>query len=465
MGAMAFRALLFSTSSETNAAMAAACESATIRAEVCSDIFTAIEKGKTQAFSCVIADWADQPEASFLLKRARESAPNRGTVAIAIVDREPTAAEMRDNRLGFLIYRPISAEEADAVLAKASEQMQPSSAEDAAESPAGDDDASSAASSAVSAGADAPEYSQQDPPAGSPEANAAHDGDSGQGGDGGIATAEDEEEPRQRRHAIGFRKVSAAVLVLTAVFCLWRSREAIEYLSRTPEGRFRVLRESVAALFYMNQPGALPVGSPGSDAQQDAYFSRAPSSNAQTPALGVVATESTLIETRIPLPKASDFPLPEPVFEHQEAAPIRVQRAAIPESMRNSPPIAPPVVVTVNPAQMMPVSAPQPQPAMQQFSEPVAVSEEAARALLVHTVDPVYPPEGLAQKLHGAVILQTLIGRDGSVEDLKIVRGYFILGRAAIAAVKQWRFQPYILNGHAASTQTTITINFSYPPG
>ena len=77
---------------------------------------------------------------------------------------------MRDNRLGFLIYRPISAEEADAVLAKASEQMQPSSAEDAAESPAGDDDASSAASSAVSAGADAPEYSQQDPPAGSPEA-------------------------------------------------------------------------------------------------------------------------------------------------------------------------------------------------------------------------------------------------------------------------------------------------------
>jgi protein TonB len=102
---------------------------------------------------------------------------------------------------------------------------------------------------------------------------------------------------------------------------------------------------------------------------------------------------------------------------------------------------------------------------MQQFSEPVAVSEEAARALLVHAVDPVYPPEGQAQKLHGAVVLQALIGRDGNVEDLKIVRGYFILGRAAIAAVKQWRFQPYILNGHAASTQTTITINFSYPPG
>jgi protein TonB len=121
-------------------------------------------------------------------------------------------------------------------------------------------------------------------------------------------------------------------------------------------------------------------------------------------------------------------------------------------------------VVTVNPAQMMPVSIPQPQP-VQQFTEPVALSEEAARALLVHIVNPLYPPEALAQKLHGPVVLQAVIGRDGSVEDLKIVRGYFILGRAAIAAVKQWRFQPYSLSGHAAATQTVITINFSYPPG
>ncbi len=171
------------------------------------------------------------------------------------------------------------------------------------------------------------------------------------------------------------------------------------------------------------------------------------------------------MEARIPLPKAPDFPLPVPVLEHKDAAPIRRQRAEIPESMRNSAPIARPVVVTMNPAQMMPVSSPQLQPAIRQVIEPVAVSEEAARALLVHTVNPVYPPEALAQKLHGPVVLQAVIGRNGSVEDLKIVRGYFVLGRAAIAAVKQWRFQPYSLNGHAAATQTVITINFNYPPG
>ena len=80
-------------------------------------------------------------------------------------------------------------------------------------------------------------------------------------------------------------------------------------------------------------------------------------------------------------------------------------------------------------------------------------------------MNPVYPAAALAQKLHGPVVLQTVIGRDGSVEDLKIVRGNFILVQAAMAAVKQWRFQPYTINGHAAATQTVITINFSYPPG
>jgi TonB family protein len=458
---MAFRALLFSTSPETSSAMTTACESTGIRVEVCSDIFSAIEKAKTRAFSCVIADWVDQPEAGFLLKRARESTPNRSTVAIAIVDHEPEAADIRDNRLDFLIYRPISAVEADAVLAKACEQMQAPGAEHVAESSGAGDNARDTRD-AASDDSHAAEQSQQDSPDGSLETDAAESGD---GFDGEIANGE--EEPRKRSYAVGLRGACAAVLVLTAAFCLWNSRDVIAYLSQTREGRFRVLRESVAALFYMNQTGALPVSSAGNDAQQDAYYSRGPANaNASTPALGVVATESTVTEARFTLPKAPDFPLPAPVFVHQEAAPVRVERAAIPDSMRDSPPIERPVVVTVNAAQMMPPSAPpQPQPAVQQFSEPVAVSEEAARAMLVHSVDPVYPPEGITQKLHGAVVVQAVVGRYGSVEDLKIVRGYFILGRAAIAAVKQWRFQPYSINGHAAATQTTITVNFSYPPG
>lgn len=250
---MAFRALLFSKSPETNAAMTTACESTGIRAEVHSDIFSAIEKAKTRAFSCVITDWADQPEASFLLKRARESALNHETVGIAIVDNEPTAAEMRDNRLDFLIYRPISAQEADAVLAKACEQMKSSGIDDLAEPPK------------------EPSASASDPGATeSQEVSAPEDYDQG-----GTAAEEPLLPHRSNSRELGLREVFAAVLILAAAFCLWKSRASIVYLAHTPEGRVRVLRESAAALFYVNQTGALPVGAAGGDAQSRTHISAA----------------------------------------------------------------------------------------------------------------------------------------------------------------------------------------------
>jgi TonB family protein len=445
--------------------MAEACASAEIRAEVCSDIFTAIDKGKTRAFSCLIVDWAEQPEASFLLKRARESEANHDTVAVAVVDRDPTQAELRDSRLDFLVHRPIAANAAKAVLAKACEKMQPMSAEDARESFEQERVAEAKANanaedrSEVSAAGKGPKRVEQNAPADFPDENS--DSNIEDESVGGF----EEGQPDARSHAIGLRGVCAAVLVLAAAFLLWSSRDVILYLTRTPEGKVDVLREAVASLFDTNKSGAMPAGSAGSDAQQDAYFSRDSSSNSQTPALKVAATESTLAEGRITLPKAADFPLPLPVVERQEPTPVHIAHAPIPDSMRNSAPIERPMVVTVTPAQMMPVSAPQPQPAVQQFSEPVTVSEEAERELLISSVNPVYPPEALAQKLHGPVILQAVVGRDGGVQDLKIIRGYYLLGKAAIAAVKQWRFQPYTVNGHAASTQTVITINFNYPPG
>jgi len=62
-------------------------------------------------------------------------------------------------------------------------------------------------------------------------------------------------------------------------------------------------------------------------------------------------------------------------------------------------------------------------------------------------------------------VLQVAIGRDGSVQELKLVKGYFVLAKSAIAAVKQWKFRPYSVNGRALETQTTITVTFTYPPG
>jgi TonB family protein len=177
-----------------------------------------------------------------------------------------------------------------------------------------------------------------------------------------------------------------------------------------------------------------------------------------------VSAEVNLPDGPLPLPAPFDFPLPTPEL-HLDPAPAHQVRAVVPDSIRASAPVTRPVVMTVNPAQMMPVSTPPPPTSWQQNGEPVHLAEDTARAMVTQSVNAVYPPEALAQKLQGPVVLQVAIGRDGSVQDLKLVRGYFVLGRAAIAAVKQWHFKPYNINGRNLETQTVITINFSYPPG
>jgi len=90
--------------------------------------------------------------------------------------------------------------------------------------------------------------------------------------------------------------------------------------------------------------------------------------------------------------------------------------------------------------------------------------EGTAQTTPAPAIAPSAAPEAMAQKLQGPVVLQTSIGRDGTVQDVKLVRGYFVLAKAAIAAVKQWRFRPYNVNGRSLETQTVITINFSFPP-
>jgi protein TonB len=451
---MALRALLFSKNPETAESLTAVLRESGIHPEVCKDIFAAMEKGTKQPFSCVIVDWSEQPEAGFLLKRARESGANRTATVIAIVDGDPTPEEEREHRLDFLIYRPIAADEASAVLAKARQQMQLHSTACAADAAAALDHPEIA---------DPAEPHSEDPnlvsiatelPESRPQA-ASHD----------LAeqsTFVDPAQHRSRSSLPGFHAVVAAALLLIAAFCFWKSRAAFQYLSQTPEGPVHVLRESLAALFYINRSGTLPAGGGMSDAQQDAYFARTPASANSKSALAVVSADINLPDAPMPLRPPYDFPLPTPEL-HVDPAPARPHYAAVPDSIKASAPVARPVVVSVNPA-LMPVSTPPPATSWQQSGEPVHLTEDSARALVLQSVNPVYPPEALAQKLHGPVVLQVAIGRDGSVQDLKLVRGYFVLGKAAIAAVKQWRFRPYNVNGRPLETQTVITINFTYPP-
>src|SRR4029077_19581465 len=95
--------------------------------------------------------------------------------------------------------------------------------------------------------------------------------------------------------------------------------------------------------------------------------------------------------------------------------------------------------------------------------EPVELSEDLSRRLLLQKVLPSYPERAVRARLQGPVVLQAFIARDGTIQDLKLIRGSMLLGQAAYNAVRQWRYQPYLVNGRAVEAQTLVTVDFKLP--
>jgi len=79
---------------------------------------------------------------------------------------------------------------------------------------------------------------------------------------------------------------------------------------------------------------------------------------------------------------------------------------------------------------------------------------------LLRKVQPVYPPIARSARIEGAVILAAVIDKAGNIEGLHVVSGHPLLVQAAIDAVSQWRYRPYILNSEPVEVETQITVNF-----
>ena len=79
---------------------------------------------------------------------------------------------------------------------------------------------------------------------------------------------------------------------------------------------------------------------------------------------------------------------------------------------------------------------------------------------LVKRVEPIYPDVALMAKVGGMVILEAVVGADGSVESVKMLRSVKFLDNAALEAVKQWKYSPLILNGVPTPFVLTVTLNF-----
>ena len=91
----------------------------------------------------------------------------------------------------------------------------------------------------------------------------------------------------------------------------------------------------------------------------------------------------------------------------------------------------------------------------------IRVASRVVEANLIHDVTPQYPAEAGRARIEGAVVLLATIGRDGCVKDVRVESGLPILTQAAIDAVKQWRYKPYMIDGEPVEVDSRITVNFT----
>lgn len=152
--------------------------------------------------------------------------------------------------------------------------------------------------------------------------------------------------------------------------------------------------------------------------------------------------------TSTPVPLTEPLEIqPEPIVEPVEqcgfdlgASPIGI---AIGEIASTGDPIPPPPPVPARP------------------KDPVRVGGVIQPPTRLVHVNPIYPPLALAARKEGMVILEALIGEDGSIRAVKLLRPAPLFEEAAIAAVRQWRFSPTLLNGEPVPLVLTVTVAFT----
>lgn len=91
----------------------------------------------------------------------------------------------------------------------------------------------------------------------------------------------------------------------------------------------------------------------------------------------------------------------------------------------------------------------------------IRISAGVTKGMLIQRIEPTYPTLARSARVQGDVVLSAIINTNGQIENLQLVSGHPMLVPAAIAAVKQWHYKPYLLNGQPVEVETTITVIFT----
>jgi protein TonB len=102
-----------------------------------------------------------------------------------------------------------------------------------------------------------------------------------------------------------------------------------------------------------------------------------------------------------------------------------------------------------------------PPPPRPRQTGPLRVGGNVQAARIINRVQPVYPALARQTRISGTVRLHAIIGKDGTIQQLEVMSGHPLLQQNALEAVRQWRYQPTLLNGEPVEVDTTIDVIFS----
>jgi TonB family protein len=145
--------------------------------------------------------------------------------------------------------------------------------------------------------------------------------------------------------------------------------------------------------------------------------------------------------------------------------PITVKRGTEATRPAKSQTVAPPEIAGIGTAQnstglsTLVSSSSEPAPVL----EAMRVSQGVSQGLIIKKVSPAYPSNAVRLRIEGKVELLATVSKKGDISAIKVLSGDATLTRAAVDAVKQWKYKPYLLDGSPVEIQTQVTVNFKLP--
>jgi TonB family protein len=269
---------------------------------------------------------------------------------------------------------------------------------------------------------------------------------------------------RRRPIVLGSVALAAVALLASVIWLGWRGSRAGE-----TRARYSPPRPTGTAVMRPAGAGAVTADPSGNRVpDNDPVWQPNPGGESLSPA-GVNTSTDSSVKLASQLDKAAAANIATITISDRVPRPqIRARAGSPPELHAGLPPDE---TASAEPPALASGSTPQADvsdvlsPTVSLPATPVQVSQGISGGQLLSSILPEYPAAARHSRLEGEVVLQITVMEDGTVGDIKVIRGSPPLAQSAVDAVKNWRYQPYQLNGKPVKNETNITVDFALRSG